>query len=76
VLRKEAGMEKVLRELFSFQKFEKNESLGAIVNEVDEKYDTIVSLSDLDLSFAVGGQSDEATERAVRELIEKKLSEK
>ena len=69
-------MEKLLTKLFSFQRFARNDQLAEIINDVDEKYDSMYALSDMDLSFAVGGQSEENSEMAIRQKIKEKLEDR
>lgn len=53
-------LEQLLKDLFDYQKYEKNSELDEIVSEVINKYDNeTVVLSDFDLSLAIGGKKEE-----------------
>lgn len=51
-------MEKLLKKLFDFQKFEKNEKIEKMISDLDGKYEPELLMDDA-LSFAVGGQKQE-----------------
>ena len=51
-------MEKKLKQLFEYQKFEKNPKIEAWLNELETKYEPDL-LSDEALSFAIGGSKEE-----------------
>jgi len=50
-------LEKALKELFDFQRFENNQELQSVIDEVDARYPggIILSLADEDLEMAAGG---------------------
>ena len=51
-------MEKKLKQLFDYQKFEKNPKIEVWLNELETKYEPDL-LSDETLSFAIGGSKEE-----------------
>lgn len=50
-------LEKALKELFDFQRFEKNQELQSVIDKVESKYPEgiVLSLRDEDLEMAAGG---------------------
>lgn len=59
-----SDIEKKLKNLFDYQRFERHRELQGIVDEVINQYNTdAVFLDDVQLSFATGGRKEDEVER-------------
>ncbi|MBQ0035781.1 MAG: hypothetical protein KBT35_02555 [Firmicutes bacterium] len=63
-------MNKLLKKLFDFQKFEENQELKNII-AVSEQYD-VEFLSDEQLSYVYGGKSEEEVKSSMTNKIDDK----
>lgn len=63
-------MNKLLKKLFDFQKFEENQELKNII-AVSEQYD-VEFLSDEQLSYVYGGKSEEEVKSSMANKIDDK----
>ena len=50
-------IEKKLKKLFDYQRYEKNKDLQHIINDVENRFPEEVMINDYELSFVAGGKN-------------------